>query len=340
VRARTIAILVTLSVVSLTMAKSVSAQSGSAEAAELFKQGRVALQAKDFATACPKFDASLKLERAVGTLISLADCEQATGKLAGARQHWEEAAAFADASRDALHRGAYARQKFAEIDKRVPKLIVRLVTGAPKDTAVRRDTVDLGATSFDAPLPVDPGVHSLVAIAPNHEAKTFTVELKEGEQKTVEVGPGNETSSVSASSTTPLAVPAPTVAPSPSSAAPEAPAQSTNAMRMVGLVTAGVGVVGLGLGSAFGLQAISKKSDANCTSNKVCPNDAAASTFRDANSAASLSTIFFATGAFLAAAGITIYVVAPKDSASPSARVQITPSVAMGNAGMTVLGAW
>ena len=89
-------------------APSLSAQSGSAEAAELFKQGRAALQTKDYATACPKFVASLRLERAVGTLISLADCEQATGRLASARQHWQEAADFADALHDSLNRGAYA----------------------------------------------------------------------------------------------------------------------------------------------------------------------------------------------------------------------------------------
>ena len=66
----------------------------------------------------------------MGTLISLADCEQATGRLASARQHWQEAADFADALHDSLNRGAYARQKFADIDKRVPKLVLRLANGA------------------------------------------------------------------------------------------------------------------------------------------------------------------------------------------------------------------
>lgn len=333
-RAQRISTFVTASVLSLTMAKSVAAQSGSAEAAELFKQGRTALQAKDYATACPKFAASLNLERAVGTLISLADCEQVTGKLASARQHWQEAADFADASRDALHRGDYARKKFAEIDRRVPKLIVHLASGAPKDTAVRRDSVDLGATSFDAPLPVDPGAHSIVASASNHEPKTFTVELKEGEQKTVEVSPGSETSAAAAPIATPLAAPGPSSA----SPAPETPAQSSSALRTVGLVTAGVGVVGLGVGAVFGLQAISKKNDANCTSGKVCPSEDAANKFRDATSAGNLSTVFFVAGGGLAVVGLTLFFVAPKESASPSAR--ITPTVGMGNMGMTVNGTW
>jgi len=164
--------------------------------------------------------------------------------------------------------------------------------------------------------------------------KTFTVELKEGEQKTVEVSPGSETSAAAAPIATPLAAPGPSSA----SPAPETPAQSSSALRTVGLVTAGVGVVGLGVGAVFGLQAISKKNDANCTSGKVCPSEDAANKFRDATSAGNLSTVFFVAGGGLAVVGLTLFFVAPKESASPSAR--ITPTVGMGNMGMTVNGTW
>src|SRR5580700_9176679 len=141
------------------------AQGGSPEAEELFKQGRAALEAKDYSTACPKFSASLQIERAVGTLISLAQCEEATVRLAAARQHWQEAADLADATNDRLNRGPFARQHFAQVDPRVPRLLLRLAAGAPADTSVRRDDVTLGAAAFGVPLPLDPGAHRITVIA-------------------------------------------------------------------------------------------------------------------------------------------------------------------------------
>jgi len=342
--ARRMAVIVAGTIVPIVMAAYASAQAvGSAEAAELFKQGRAALGAKDYATACPKFVASLQLERAVGTLISLADCEQATGKLASSRQHWQEAADFADASHDVLNRGAYARKKFAEIDRRVPKLIVHLLAGAPRDTSVRRDDVDLGASNFDSPMPVDPGRHGIVATARNHNPRTFSVDLKEGEQKTVEVGPGAETEA--SSSGPPIPTMSPT-APAPGAADGQPPpasvesrATSQSALQPIGLVTAGLGVVGLGVGGFFGLQAMSKKSDAGCSADKVCPNDAAANTFRDATSDGNLSTIFFVAGGVLAAGGLTLWLIAPKGEGRVVA-MQAVPSVGMRSTGMALVGRW
>ena len=88
----------------------------------------------------------------------------------------------------------------------------------------------------------------------------------------------------------------------------------------------------------YGITAIGKKSDAGCSSEKVCPDQTAAKTFREATSAGTTSTIFFAAGTVLAAVGVTLYLVAPKERASAS--VQIGPSVAMGTAGMNVSGSW
>ena len=64
------------------------------------------------------------------------------------------------------------------------------------------------------------------------------------------------------------------------------------------------------------------------------PHPDAANTFREATSAGTTLTIFFAAGTVLAAVGVTLYLVAPKERASAS--VQIGPSVAMGTAGMNV----
>ena len=109
-----------------------------AAAAELFRQGRAALEAKDYPLACAKLRESLRLDVPhVGTLISLAVCEEATGKLAGARLHWQQAADLARGRGD--ERAEYCAQQLAAIDKRVPRLTIRIAPGAPAGTFVLYD---------------------------------------------------------------------------------------------------------------------------------------------------------------------------------------------------------
>jgi hypothetical protein len=55
-----------------------------AEAERLFREGRPAAKAGNPRLACARFEASLRLERTVGTLINLGDCEEKLG-------HWTSA---------------------------------------------------------------------------------------------------------------------------------------------------------------------------------------------------------------------------------------------------------
>jgi hypothetical protein len=127
--------------------------------------------------------------------------------------------------------------------------------------------------------------------------------------------------------------------PAPATAVPlnsDHPPQSapSNAWKVVGLTTASVGVVGLGVGIAFGAVASSKKGSAGCDSNSVCPNDTDANTLRDAKSAANLSTTFFVVGAILAAGGLGLWVLAP------SGPVQVVPAVDHHEGGLAFRGLW
>jgi len=121
------------------MTPEAAAQSGaSAEAAELFKQGRVALGGEGLRDRLSEVrlesqarargghtDQSCRLRASDGQVRELPPA------LGRKRQ------TFADISHDALNRGVYARKKFAEIDKRVPKLTVRL---RPLLRAIRRSS--------------------------------------------------------------------------------------------------------------------------------------------------------------------------------------------------------
>lgn len=290
--------------------------SGSAEAEELFKQGRAALEAKDYVTACTKLAESNRLERAVGTLISLAQCEEAQGKLASARQHWQEAADFADALQDRLQRGPAARQKFTDLDKRVPRLTVKRAPAAPPGTTVKRDEVVLTSASFGSPLPVDPGKHVLVVSAEQHEPRSFEVTLAEGESKEIEVEPGAE-----------LPPPPPPITERVTPAATNDGAS----MRTAAYVVGGAGIVGLGIGTIFGLQASSKWSSAKdgCKIDACGPGSQAQSDKDDAASAGTISTIAFVVGGAALATGVVLLVVSPPSSTtgSSSAGVRVVPGL-------------
>lgn len=294
---------------------------GSAEAAELFKQGRAALEQKDYVTACKRLEESNRLERAVGTLISLAQCEEGQSKLAAARQHWQEAADLADAVQDRLQRGAPAREKVAELDKKIARLTVKPTSNAPEKMTVKRDDVLLTSASFGSALPLDVGKHVLVVSAEGYEPRTFDIVLAEGENREIEVEPG-------------AALPAPVVAPvvpagpvglAPAGAeAASAPAASNgndgSTMRTVAYVVGGAGIVGLGIGSAFGLTASSKWSSAQeaCKPGACGPGSEAQNEKESAASAGHASTVAFVVGSVALATGIGLLVLAPSSSPSSS----------------------
>jgi serine/threonine-protein kinase len=90
-------------------------------------------------------------------------------------------------------------------------------------------------------------------------------------------------------------------------------------LTIVGLVVGGVGVIGLGAGAVFGLQAKSKNDEAlqpqNCRTPTLCtPNGLSLTT--DAKNAATISTVSFVAGGALVAGGLAMFLLAPSSSGS------------------------
>src|SRR5688572_24676732 len=63
-----------------------------AAAEALFQEGRRLLKIDEVLAACSKFDESLRLDPAIGTLINVAACQERLGRTATAWQHWRAAA--------------------------------------------------------------------------------------------------------------------------------------------------------------------------------------------------------------------------------------------------------
>lgn len=105
--------------------------------------------------------------------------------------------------------------------------------------------------------------------------------------------------------------------------------------RIFGIVSAGVGVVGIGVGTAFGLTAKSKKSDAEqlCPGDHYCDDQRGVDRWNDAKAAGNLATVGFIVGG-LGLAGAAVLWFTDKQH-SPE-----QPRVGLGVGGLVVQGKW
>src|SRR5262245_1711819 len=62
-----------------------------AAAEALFREARAAMQSGDFDAACAKFEESERLDKAPGTVLNLAECEEKRGRVATAWGHLRRA---------------------------------------------------------------------------------------------------------------------------------------------------------------------------------------------------------------------------------------------------------
>lgn len=305
------------------------AQASSTDAAlatELFNAGRDLMKDGNFVAACPKLAESARLDAKVGTLARLAECDEKLGHLASARGNWQKALNLARTQKDS--RQAHVQEELARVDATVPKVNLTYVGTTPPGLVVKIDDVALGEGSFGVPLPVDPGKHVVLASAPGKNPWSSTIELKgDGSVRAVAVPALVDEASGAPVSRAPDATPTP----APSPAQPDKPASSgRSTLGTVGLVAAGVGVVGLGVGGYFGLHAKSKYDDSNKNGCDEKTNDcsgAGTGLRNDARDAGNLSTVFVVAGGVLAAGGLTLWLLSPGESkTSVQAGALVLPS--------------
>jgi hypothetical protein len=277
-----------------------------AAAREQVKLGYQLAQDGKCEEAIPHFVESLKLDTKAITLINLAACEEKTGKLADALGHWVEARGRAQTEGNAAIQEE-AEKKAKALEARIPKLTV-VLAGAPPDAEVVRDGVALGAASMGVPLPVNPGAHTLVVHAKDHEDTTESVTIAEGETKRVELKLGGAKKA------------------SAGAGAPgeDKGAQSSGTSPLV-YVGFGTALVGVAVGSIFGVMTLGKGSDAKtaCPSG-ACTSQSAADDAKSGQTYGTISTIGFIVGGVGAAVGI-YGLVWGKPSASASVAVSVGP---------------
>jgi serine/threonine-protein kinase len=294
------------------LAPSARAQSaGNQAAAEaLFDQGKAEMAAERYATACPKFFESNRLDEGIGTSLWLADCYEKNGQTASAWAEFREAAALAVKSNDP--REKVARERAQGLERRLARLVLIVPPAARlKDLHVSRDGAEIGPPLWGSSVPTDPGHHTVVVSAPDHRPVTLTIDILPG--------PGEQALVIPPLADAPPA-PAPAVA-APSALPAEARRPTGQPSQHVAAIAAGaVGVVGVALASYFGLHASAELDDSNadhhCQAHDLCDATGVADR-SSAETSATLSTIFFVAAGVALAGGGALWLTTPRDASAP-----------------------
>jgi hypothetical protein len=290
-------------------------------AEQLFDEGRELAKADNWAAACPKFEASLRYDAALGTRLNLATCYEKIGKVASAWGLYKEAAEAATKMGD-TKRLDYAVAQAAALEPRLPKLKVVAAAHSPTGYAVTRDGTPIDAAALGENLYVDPGEHEIAASAPGFVAFSRKITVEENKTFTL---------------TIPELLPKPDE-PEPPGPGTPAPAPPASKRKLIGLVTAGGGVLLVGVGLVFGLEAHGSFDDAKtlCGADLACDSDAdfarGKQLISDANSQATISTVFVSIGAAAIAAGAVVYLTAPSESP------RVTPVMTAHSVGLAIGG--
>jgi hypothetical protein len=311
-----------------------------AQRKELYREALKSGEAGRWEEAKERLRAVLAIRSSPKVLFSLAQTEEHLGQIASAQSDYLRAleGATFEGKQEVVQA---ARQAERALSSRVPH--VRAVLGPPPGKP-GSEVSGVGATLDDRPVTlgtavaVDPGEHKLIVSAPGMRPAVVTVKVNEGQELDLSVALEPERPSPTAAG--PPLLPPPQQArarmPEPTNlpARPETPSDSGSSLRTVGLVTTGVGILALGVGAAFGVEAIRKHDKAA----KACPDATCASAddatlWHDAVTSGNVSTLAFVVGGVGVAAGALVWLAAPRSSPD-AARVGLGPGL------VQLRGAW
>ncbi|MGK3960922.1 hypothetical protein WMF38_48700 [Sorangium sp. So ce118] len=301
----------------------------------LYDQATAEMDAGKYASACGKLEEVTRLAPdGLGAKLTLAQCYEAWGKLASAWAQYTLVEAMAGKAGQA-ERSTRAGERAAALKPRLATLTIDVPAAvrAYPGLAITRDGVPLGQAQLGASLPVDAGEHEVVATAPGRKPwRRSTAVGADGDAVSVAIPALERELPASA----PGQRGAREVTPAPGSGqrgAREVTPAPGSGQRVAGLVVGGAGLLGVGVGVFFGMNAKSKLDESNedghCLGN-AC-DDIGAERRNQAWSAGNVSTVLFLAGGAALAGGVTLFLTAPAPE-RPSAHV------ALGPRGITVRG--
>jgi hypothetical protein len=307
-------------------------------AAHLYNEGWQLYKDKQYAEACPLLERSLAESAAIRTRGALALCYEAAGKYASAYNTWRavaEQAAGAGATEAATLKRAV--EKTEQLAARITRMVIE-PADSPAGLQVWLDGRLLAASELNAPVPVDPGEHTIEARAPDRvdwKSSFQIVASDAGETRRLPIEP--------LAPSKPVRVAQPPPPPPPTRVVEEPPPTAVVEQRppippfkIAAVATASAGVVAIAVGTIFALRARSNWHDAkalDCDGKGVCRTQEGRALVNDAGSKATIGTISFVAGVALIGGGAAIWFLAPPPRNSEPA---VTPDVSVGRGGAHV----
>ena len=295
----------------------------------------------NYAEACPKLEESLRIDPALGTLLNLADCYERAGKLATAWSKYLELAAKARAAGQ-TERAQIGRRKAAALAPRLANLVIEApAANRTPGLEVSRDGAVVGQSEWGAPIPIDSGTHTIDATAAGRSPWSASVDVA-GDASTVKV--------VVPELAPVVTEPASSQKDSPSSALPtsdRAPGdehgprglgpRGLGTQKILAIVSGSIGLAGVGIGTFFGLQSMSKHSTASAACPRAqCPDASGSDLWNDARTSGNISTVAFIVGGAGVAGGLALWLTAPKAERDGAGGLQ----VGMGPGSIQLRGGW
>jgi hypothetical protein len=216
---------------------------------------------------------------------------------------------------------AECSRRIEEVTALMPTLILAAKDGSGNDlydVKVSLDGAPLATALDGRPLSVDPGEHLFVFEQTGQAPVEKRLVLREGDHDRREA--------------VVIGQPPPPVLPPPP---PPAKPSWWTTQRTLAVIGGGLGLVGVGLGTSWGLYAISSQNleKSNCSSASSCAKPAQAVVdYNSARDNATASDVSFIAGAAFLAAGAVLWFTAPS--------VSVTPAVGSHGGGLSLGGSF
>lgn len=294
-------------------------------AREMFQDAYKDEQEKRFAEALEKFQRVATVKESASVRYRIGSVLEQLGRLREARDAFRALAASKPSLSAAEQEIAdNAAERARLIDRKVPRLVLRLQADAPPDTRVSIDGAPVPASTAPRRIELDPGDHLIQATAPGAQPAEHKVTLAEGSEVEFTMALGAKSVGVA---------PPPPVAPSPS------PRSNTLAYVALGaggvLLVSGVVLLGLREGDISDIKSA-------CGENGNCPS----SMKDDLQSKHDQAQLFGPLGIGLGVAGLAVagtgayLLLRPSKAEAPAASIRLAPRAVAGGALVGASGAF
>ena len=229
------------------------------------------------------------------------------------------------------HKSVKAR--IAALEPKLSRLRIVVSAGNPEGLTITQNGAIVGRALWGSNVPVDPGTYAIRAEAPGHVAFERAEDVRGEGQVTELVIPVLEREPVSQRPARAAPVRRPRRDTAPGVPRPQ------SRPPLLGWTALGIGVVGLGVGTYFGLRALDKKQQSDAICNKtVCPPDKAEAVDLHDQAVASAWISDVALGVGIGGVSVGTFLLVTHDDSPPKPPVAL--AVQPGGASVKLEASW